>query len=208
MPNADMTRQTSAACRNTLLINIPTLTQQCSQRTPNEPETIDPREIESLQSIIEQRTSFKAVESTNSPLIIDGDDITQSPVFPKPAEIPDSQVCETLSDTALLNNLDTEVSSNSAGCEVSEVSQSAESQTLQGQSGNLMLSENFELVTNETEQAAFEPADSNNNSGRAHGALNDKDLGSISGQAPNGSNHMRAADDIKGQLRVSHCWCR
>jgi hypothetical protein len=46
--NADMTRQTSIACHNILLINILTFTQQCSQRnepeTLNEPETIDSRE--------------------------------------------------------------------------------------------------------------------------------------------------------------------
>jgi hypothetical protein len=92
--NADMTRQTSIACHNILLINILTLMQQCSQRTLNEPETIDSRETESLQFIIEQRTSFKAIESRNSPLIIDDDDIAQSSAFPKSAEIPDSQACK------------------------------------------------------------------------------------------------------------------
>lgn len=88
--NVDMTRQTSIACRNILLIKIFIFTQLCSQRTLNESETIDSRETESLQFIIEQRKNFKTIENTNNSLIIDDDDIAQSSTFSKSVKIFDS----------------------------------------------------------------------------------------------------------------------
>lgn len=100
------------------------------------------------------------------------------------------------------------MSSNSTECEVSEISQSIESQTLQKQSDDLMLFENFELVTNETEQAVFESADLKNNNERTHDVLNDKNLKSIFEQTLNDFNQIRAVDDIEDELRVSHYWRR
>lgn len=106
--------------------------------------------LESVKSGAEQHTNPEATVRANNSLIIGGHIITQSSTPPQSIELPDAEACETLSGSTNSHSLDNdEGSSNSADYGATDVTQSAEAQTLHGQPGKLRSSERVDSIATE-----------------------------------------------------------